>query len=82
MDLADLDDDSSIFSLNSDDMDDDEDDDYAANDPIAAERARRAKQAERERLRRSAGEPEKPPVQELQKLLPEFVVMLRSVLAD
>ncbi|KAF2675452.1 hypothetical protein BT63DRAFT_396105 [Microthyrium microscopicum] len=78
MDLADLDDDSSVTSSMSDGEDDD---DYAADDPIAAERNRRAKQAEREKLRRSAGEPSKPPVGELDKLLPDFVGMLRQVFA-
>jgi len=79
MDLADLDDDSSVTSSMSDEL---EDGDYAADDPIAAERTRRAKQAEREKLRRSAGEPVKPPVGELDKMLPDFVSMLRQVLAE
>jgi hypothetical protein len=41
---------------------------------------RRRKQAER--LRRTAGEPKKPDVQELYKLLPEFLTQLRRVLAQ
>lgn len=78
MDLAELDDDDD--SMTSVDSNDGEDPDYSANDPIEAERARRIKQAEREKLRRRAGEPEKPPVVELEKLHPDFVVMLRKVL--
>ena len=49
-------------------------------DPIEAERRRRAKQ--QDRLRRSAGEPVKPPVSETHKLTDNFLVMLREVLAD
>lgn len=49
-------------------------------DPIEAERRRRAKQ--QDRLRRSAGEPVKPPVSEVHKLTDNFLVMLREVLAD
>ncbi|KAF4459281.1 hypothetical protein FALBO_13952 [Fusarium albosuccineum] len=49
-------------------------------DPIEAERRRRAKR--QDRLRRSAGEPVKPPVGEVHKLTDNFLVMLREVLAD
>ncbi|KAK7431056.1 hypothetical protein QQZ08_002337 [Neonectria magnoliae] len=49
-------------------------------DPIEAERRRRAKQ--QDRLRRSAGEPEKPPISEVHKLKDNFLVMLREVLAN
>jgi hypothetical protein len=49
-------------------------------DPIAVERKRRAKT--QERLRRTAGEPKKPPISELKKLHPSFLAMLRSVLAE
>ena len=49
-------------------------------DPIAAERKRRAKR--QDRLRRTAGEPVKPEVTEVPKMMPAFVVMLRQVLAD
>jgi hypothetical protein len=49
-------------------------------DPIEAERRRRAKQ--QDRLRRSAGEPAKPPITEVHKLKENFIVMLRDVLAD
>lgn len=49
-------------------------------DPIEAERRRRAKR--QDRLRRSAGEPAKPPVSEVHKLMDNFVVMLRQVLAE
>ena len=49
-------------------------------DPIEAERRRRAKR--QDQLRRTAGEPQKPPVSEVHKLKDNFVVMLRDVLAD
>lgn len=49
-------------------------------DPIQAERRRRAKK--QDRLRRSAGEPTKPPITEVHKLHDNFLVMLRDVLAD
>ncbi|KAJ8114405.1 hypothetical protein ONZ43_g4911 [Nemania bipapillata] len=48
-------------------------------DPIEAERRRRAKK--QDRLRRSAGEPTKPPVSEVHRLKDNFLVMLRQVLA-
>jgi len=48
-------------------------------DPIEAERRRRAKK--QDRLRRSAGEPTKPPVNEVHHLKDHFLVMLRQVLA-
>jgi hypothetical protein len=75
MDLEDFDDDSSIDSVSTE-----ETDDYIVADPIVAEQRRRTRRAER--LRRSAGEPEKPPVEELNKLMPDFLVMLREVLAE
>ena len=75
MDLADLDDDSSIESMSTEDLDED-----YATDPIAAERQLRDRQ--KERLRRTAGEPQKPPVQELNKLMPGFLKQLRKVLAE
>ena len=56
---------------------DDEDDDA---DPIAAERKRRQKR--QDVLKRSAGEPVKPPIVELGKLHDGFLGMLRSVLAQ
>ncbi|CAM1506551.1 Fc.00g061920.m01.CDS01 [Cosmosporella sp. VM-42] len=49
-------------------------------DPIEAERRRRSKR--QDRLRRSAGEPAKPPIGEVHKLKENFLVMLREVLAD
>ena len=49
-------------------------------DPIAAERKRRAKK--QDRLRRTAGEPQKPAVTEVSKLRPSFLAMLRMVLAE
>ena len=60
-----------------DDEESDDDDDVA--DPIEAERKRRAKTAEK--LRRKAGEPLKPPIEQLLMLHPSFVTMLRSVLS-
>ncbi|QIW97072.1 hypothetical protein AMS68_002590 [Peltaster fructicola] len=62
-----------------DDESDSEDEDDEL-DPIVAERARRAKK--QDVLRRSHGEPVKPPVTELGKLTPQFQLMLRTVLAS
>ena len=79
----------SDFGLNEADLqelqyssDDSEEDEAALDelDPIAAERKRRAKR--QDRLRRTAGEPVKPAVTEVPKMMPAFVVMLRQVLAD
>ena len=65
----------------------DEDDDSSEEeeaedelDPIAAERRRRTRA--QDRLRRTAGEPQKPVVTEVLKLQPSFLSMLRQVLAD
>jgi hypothetical protein len=58
----------------------DEDDEDEELDPIAAERKRRAKK--QDHLRRSAGEPEKPVVQEVDGLREGFLSMLRMVLAE
>ncbi|KAF4884204.1 PX domain-containing protein [Colletotrichum fructicola] len=81
---------SSDFGLDQQDLqdmayEDEEDDEAEAEeedelDPIEAERRRRAKR--RDRLRRSAGEPVKPPVSEVHKLKENFLVMLREVLAE
>ncbi len=49
-------------------------------DPIEAERKQRARQ--QDRLRRNAGEPNKPAVEEVHKLKENFLVMLRMVLAE
>lgn len=49
-------------------------------DPVEAERRRRAKR--QDRLRRNAGEPEKPSVSEVHHLKDNFLMMLRQVLAD
>jgi hypothetical protein len=49
-------------------------------DPIEAERKRRAKR--QDRLRRTAGEPVKPEVTEIDGLKESFLSMLRMVLAD
>jgi hypothetical protein len=60
-------------------LDEDLDDEDIA-DPIEAERKKRAQTAEK--LRRKAGEPKKPQIEELYKLSPSFVSMLRGVLAQ
>ena len=49
-------------------------------DPIAAERKRRARK--QDHLRRTAGEPVKPEVVEVNQLKESFLVMLRMVLAE
>lgn len=49
-------------------------------DPIDAERKRRSRR--QDRLRRNAGEPAKPEVEEVHKLKENFLVMLRMVLAE
>ncbi|KAL9106079.1 MAG: hypothetical protein Q9227_008865 [Pyrenula ochraceoflavens] len=80
---------SSDFGLNEMDleelkMDEEDSSDESSGDeeldPIAAERKRRAKK--QDHLRRTAGEPQKPPVRELVKLQPSFLAMLRMVLAE
>lgn len=76
MDLQDLElDDEGSYDESESDLDDEE-----LADPIAAERKRRARA--QEKLRRTAGEPKKPPITELTKLHPSFLAMLRSVLAE
>jgi len=85
MDIADIaDDDDSMSSMTSSEDEnyrsDDEDDALEAEEVIGAERIRRKKQAER--LRRTAGEPKKPVVEELNKLMPAFLTQLRRVLAE
>ncbi|KAL9128128.1 MAG: hypothetical protein Q9217_003129 [Psora testacea] len=72
-DLADLGSDSE-----SDEVEDDIEDGDA--DPLASERKRRARVADK--LRRTAGEPVKPPIKELDGLKEGFLAMLRTVLAD
>ena len=71
MDLADEDDDLS-------DTDEDEEDEDV--DPIAAERRRRRRR--QDMLKRSAGEPVKPEIKELGKMMPSFLSMVRVVLAS
>ena len=68
MDLADEDD-----ELSSEEEEGDED------DPIAAERKRRRRR--QDMLKRTAGEPVKPGIEELGRLMEGFLVMLRMVLA-
>lgn len=62
--------------------DEDTDEEEAADDldPIQAERRRRKKA--QDRLRRTAGEPVKPEVQEILKLREPFLAMLRAVLSE
>lgn len=73
MDLEDVN-----YEVQSSDEDENEIDDEL--DPIQAERRRRAKK--QDRLRRTAGEPVKPVVQEVMKLRESFLSMLRMVLAE
>ncbi|KAJ5886908.1 uncharacterized protein N7473_009582 [Penicillium subrubescens] len=77
LDEADLED-LTISDEASDSEDENEEDDE--DDPIAVERRRRIKK--QDQLRRTAGEPVKPEVTEVLKLMDPFVVMLRHVLAD
>lgn len=72
-DLADL---GSSSPISSEDEEDEADD----ADPINNERKRRAKK--QDHLRRSAGEPVKPVVQEVGKMKEGFLAMLRMVLAE
>ena len=58
----------------------DEESDDEGMDPIQAERRRRIKK--QDHLRRTAGEPVKPPVVELTRLREGFLSMLRMVLAE
>lgn len=62
-----------------DDFDSEEEDEEADVDGILAEQKMRARQA---RLRSGAGEPQKPKVQELNKLMDGFLLRLRLVLGD
>lgn len=80
---------SSDFGLDGADLEDlgyeeeDSSDEESENDeldPIVAERKRRARM--QDHLRRSAGEPGKPEVVEVNRLKESFLSMLRMVLAD
>jgi hypothetical protein len=73
-DLADMDlgDEDESYSESEEDDDDD--------DPIESERRRRRKR--QDVLKRTAGEPVKPEITELHKMMPQFVTMLRMVLAE
>jgi hypothetical protein len=79
------------FGLNPQDLqdldmgDDDEDEtseeeDDDGDDPIGAERKRRQKR--QDMLKRTAGEPVKPDITELHKMMPSFLAMLRMTLAN
>ncbi|KAF2480404.1 hypothetical protein BDY17DRAFT_255021 [Neohortaea acidophila] len=57
-----------------------EDEEDDGGDPIAAERKRRLRR--QDVLRRNAGEPEKPGIVELHKMMPQFLSMVRMVLAE
>jgi hypothetical protein len=70
-DLSDLEDDL-------DDLDSDDEDEEGDVDGIAAEQKARAR---REKLRRGAGEPQKPEIKELDNLMDGFLVRLRMVLS-
>jgi len=69
-----------LADLQSDSESGDEDEEDDNGDPIAGERKRRIKAADR--LRRSAGEPVKPEVKDLGGMREGFLAMLRMVLAD
>lgn len=73
MDLQDLD----MADEDDEDSESESDDDA---DPIEAERKRRGRQ--RDMLKRSAGEPVKPHIEELTKMGEQFTAMLRMVLAE
>ncbi|TAQ89555.1 hypothetical protein B7494_g2111 [Chlorociboria aeruginascens] len=73
MDLQDMN-----YEEEEDSSDEDEEDDEL--DPIAAERKRRARK--QDHLRRTAGEPIKPVVVEVERLRESFLSMLRMVLAE
>ncbi|KAH6670476.1 hypothetical protein B0J14DRAFT_97554 [Halenospora varia] len=73
MDLQDI-------NYDEDDESSDEDEEDDELDPIEAERKRRARK--QDHLRRSAGEPVKPHVVEVEKLRESFLSMLRMVLAE
>ncbi|KAJ5692643.1 hypothetical protein N7462_002066 [Penicillium macrosclerotiorum] len=78
LDEADLED--LTISDEASDSEDENSEEDELDDPIAIERRRRIKK--QDQLRRTAGEPVKPEVQEILKLTDPFVVMLRHVLAD
>ncbi|EMC93404.1 hypothetical protein BAUCODRAFT_75796 [Baudoinia panamericana UAMH 10762] len=61
---------------------DSSEDEEEDRDPFEAERRRRRRGTNADVLRRSAGEPVKPMVQECGKMMPGFVGMLRKVLAE
>ena len=67
------------MDLNEEDEDESESEDDDGADPIAAERRRR--QRRQDMLKRSAGEPVKPPISECHKMAPQFLSMIRMVLA-
>lgn len=72
-DLADMD----MGDEDDEDSDSDEEDE---DDPIEAERRRRRRR--QDVLKRTSGEPVKPEISELHKMMPQFLAMLRMVLAE
>lgn len=79
------------FGLNPQDLQDldmgDEDDesseeesDLDEDDPIGAERKRRARR--QDMLKRTAGEPVKPEIRECHRMMPQFLAMLRMTMAE
>ncbi len=75
MDLQDMD-----MADEDDDLSEEEEEEEYENDPFAAERKRRQKK--QDMLKRNAGEPEKPVIEECQKMMPQFLSMLRMVLSS
>lgn len=73
LDMGDEDDEDGLSS-------DEDDDDDLMVDPIEAERKRRKRH--QDLLKRTAGEPIKPEIRECSKMMPQFLSMLRMVLAD
>ena len=71
-----------LQEINYDESEESSDEDEADDelDPVEAERKRRARK--QDHLRRTAGEPVKPVVVEVQKLRESFLAMLRMVLAE
>ena len=75
MDLQDLD-----MADEDDDWSEEDEDEEDETDPFAAERKRRARR--QDVLRRGAGEPVKPRIEVLHAMMPEFLGMVRGVLAS
>jgi hypothetical protein len=76
IDVGDMDD---LNNIDDDDVSSDEDESDDQADPLEVERRKRKKK--QDHLRRRAGEPEKPVVDEVLKLNADFLLQLRQVLA-